>query len=120
MKMYLDDDSAAGLLARLLRQEGHDVQLPTDVRLSGEDDAVHLTHTAKEDRVLLTGNHRDFLKLHNLVIQVNGQHPSILVVRRDNDPKRDLSPAGVVRAIRKFLAANIPVRNEYVILNHWR
>ena len=41
MRVYLDDDSAALLLARLLRQAGHDVELPADVGLSGEDDAVH-------------------------------------------------------------------------------
>jgi hypothetical protein len=69
---------------------------------------------------LLTGNHRDFLNLHNLIIQVTGHHPGIFVVRRDNDPKRDLSPAGIVRAIRNFLAANITLRDDYVILNHWR
>jgi hypothetical protein len=28
MRLYLDDDSAAALLARLLRQAGHDVRVP--------------------------------------------------------------------------------------------
>jgi predicted nuclease of predicted toxin-antitoxin system len=120
MRLYLDDDSAASLLARLLQQAGHDVQLPSGVGLSGEDDAVHLTYAVKDLRALLTGNHRDFLNLHNLVMQVQGHHPGILVIRRDNDPKRDLTPTGIVRAIRNLLAANIPVINEYIILNHWR
>jgi hypothetical protein len=53
-------------------------------------------------------------------MQVQGHHPGILVIRRDNDPKRDLTPTGIVRAIRNLLAANIPVINEYIILNHWR
>ncbi|HEV3417952.1 MAG TPA: DUF5615 family PIN-like protein [Pirellulales bacterium] len=120
MRIYLDDDSAAFLLARLLRQAGHDVQFPTDAGLSGEDDAVHLTHAVSDERVLLTSNHRDFLNLHNLIMQVSGHHPGILVVRRDNDPRRDLTPSGIVRAIRNLLAANIAMRDEYVILNHWR
>ena len=120
MRIYLDDDSAATLLARLLGLAGHDVQLPADVGLTGEDDSVHLTHAIQDDRVLLTGNHRDFLKLHNLVMQAGGHHPGIFVVRRDNDPKRDLTPAGIVRAIRNFLGANIPVNDEFVILNQWR
>lgn len=47
MKLYLDDDSAAGLLVRLLRQDGHDVRLPADIGLSGEEDAVHLTHAGR-------------------------------------------------------------------------
>ena len=120
MRIYLDDDSAASLLVRLLRQAGHEVQIPTDVGLWGEDDSVHLSHAVEDDRVLLTGNHRDFLNLHNLVKQVDGHYPGIFAVRRDNDPKRDLTPSGIVRAIRNFLAASVVVRDEYVILNHWR
>lgn len=120
MRIYLNDDSAAPLLARLLRQAGHDVQLPSEIGLSGEDDAVHLTHAVRYDRALLTGNHQDFLNLHNLVMQASGHHPGMLVVRRDNDPRRDLTPSGIVRAIGNFLAANIAIGDEYVILNHWR
>jgi Domain of unknown function (DUF5615) len=120
MRIYLDDDSAAFLLSRFLRQDGHDVQSPADTSLTGEDDAVHLTHASEDNRVLLTGNHRDFLNLHNLIMQVGGHYPGILVVRRDNDPRRDLTPSGIVRAIRNLLAANIAVRDEYVILNQWR
>jgi predicted nuclease of predicted toxin-antitoxin system len=120
MRLYLDDDSAAALLARLLRNAGHDVQMPVDAGLSGEDDAIHLTHAVRDDRVLLTGNHRDFLNLHNLVMQTGGHHPGILVVRRDNDPMRDLPPSGIVRAIRNLEAAKIPLRDDYIILNHWR
>ena len=47
MRLYLDDDSAAPLLARLLGRAGHDAQLPGDVGMSGEDDSVHLTHAAR-------------------------------------------------------------------------
>ena len=47
MRIYLDDDSAAGLLARLLHQATHDVQLPAGVSLSGEDDAFHLTRVPR-------------------------------------------------------------------------
>ena len=32
----------------------------------------------------------------------------------------DLKPAGIVRAIRNLLAAGIPIRDEFHILNHWR
>jgi hypothetical protein len=41
-------------------------------------------------------------------------------VRRDNDPTRDLTPSGIVRAIRNLEAASIPLRDDGVILNHWR
>jgi predicted nuclease of predicted toxin-antitoxin system len=120
MRIYLDDDSAAPLLARVLRQAGHEVEMPADAGLAGEDDAVHLTHAVRQDRVLLTGNYRDFLNLHNLVVQARGRHPGILVVRRDNDPRRDLTASGIVRAIRNLLAANVAVADQFIILNQWR
>jgi hypothetical protein len=68
-------------LARLLRNAGHDVQIPADANISGEDDAVHFTHAIRERRVLLSGNHDDFEQLHYLVIQSGGHHPGILIVR---------------------------------------
>src|SRR5262249_30347626 len=106
--------------ARRLRQAGHDVQLPQDAGMGGEDDPVHLTHAIEEDRVWLTYNYGDFENLHNLVIKVKGHHPGILVVRRDNDPKRDLNLAGIVRAIANLEAAGVPIADQYIILNHWR
>src|SRR5439155_2598756 len=92
MRLYLDDDTAFPLLARLLRQAGHDVELPADAGLAGKDDPVHLTHAIEVDRVCLSQNYRDFENLHNLVIRSGGHHPGIFMVRRDNDPRRDLSP----------------------------
>jgi hypothetical protein len=43
MTLYLDDDIAWPLLAKLLRNAGHDVQLPSDVGMTGAEDPVHLT-----------------------------------------------------------------------------
>lgn len=120
MNLYLDDDSAEALLVALLRQAGHDVQIPLEVGMSGKSDPVHFTHSVREDRVLLSRNHTDFQDLHNLVIQVQGHHPGILIVRRDNDPTRDLKPAGIVRAIRNLLAAGVSVIDTVQVLNHWR
>src|SRR5262245_24560202 len=107
MRLYLDDDTAAPLLGTLLRNAGHNVRLPTDAGISGEDDAVHPTYAIRDARVLLTGNHRDFLNLHNLLVQAMGHHPGILVVRREGKPKQELPPAGTVRAIGKIRTAKV-------------
>lgn len=48
MNLYLDDDCAGKLLVQLLRQAGHDVQIPAEVGLSGANDAVHLRHAIFE------------------------------------------------------------------------
>lgn len=120
MRLYLDDDTAAPLLAKLLRNAGHDVQIPTDAGIAGAPDPVHLTHAIADDWVCLTRNHDDFWLLHNLINQAQGHHPGILVVRQDNDPTRDLTPKGIVSAIRKLQTAGVPIRDEFIILNHWR
>ena len=120
MRLYLDDDSTHPLLVRLMRQAGHDVQIPSEAGLAGSDDAVHLTHAIDDDRVCLTGDHDDYAKLHTLVIHAHGHHPGILVVRRDNDPKRDPTPRGIVLAMRNLVAAGVDLSDSFFILNHWR
>ena len=120
MNLYLDDDSTSSALVRLLSQAGHDVRLPRDLGMTGSPDPVHLTTSIREGRVLLSGNYADFEDLHDLILQASGHHPGILVVRRDNDPRRDMTPRGVVNAIAKLLAAGVTIADQFVILNHWR
>ncbi|MCI0640807.1 MAG: DUF5615 family PIN-like protein [Gemmataceae bacterium] len=120
MRLYLDDDTAAPLLAKLLGKAGHDVQMPSDAGLAGAPDPVHLTRAIQGARACITKNHDDFWILHNLIQQAQGRHPGIFVVRQDNDPTRDLTPKGIVAAIRKLEAAGVPIQNEFIVLNHWR
>lgn len=120
MRLYLDDNLASPLLANLLRKAGHDVLLPVDAGTHGEDDPVHLTHAIQDQRACISQNYGDFAKLHNLVIAALGHHPGIMVVRCDNDPTRDLTAHGIVRALRNLLAAKVPIAEQYIILNHWR
>jgi predicted nuclease of predicted toxin-antitoxin system len=120
MRIYVDEDGASPLLARLLRQAAHDVTLPSNVGLVGRSDQVHLAHAIRDGRVLLTKNYGDFEDLHELIMVAQGHHPGIFVVRQDNDPTRDLKPVGIVRAIGNLLAAGVPIPDNYHILNHWR
>jgi len=120
MRLYVDDDLASALLARLLAHAGHDVQVPASVGLAGEPDPVHLTHAVRDQRVFLSGNYRDFERLHDLILAAGGHHPGILLVRFDNDPTRDLSPRGIVRALANLIASGVPLGDGFHILNHWR
>jgi hypothetical protein len=120
MNLYLDDDSVSGLLVQLLRRAGHDVQLPVDVGKVGRADALQLAHAIGEDRVCLSHNHRDFEALHELVMIARGHHPGVLVVRKDNDSRRDLTVPGIVRALGKLEAAGGPLADHLHVLNHWR
>jgi hypothetical protein len=120
MKLYLDDDVASKLLLRLLIQSGHDVEEPADAALSGSDDPIHLTHAIETDRVLLSANHDDFRLLQNLLMMAKGHHPGILIIRKDNDTRRDLTERGIVNCIGKVVAGNAPIADQFIILNQWR
>lgn len=120
MRIYLDDDVASLALAGLLRSGGHDTQLPTEALLVGKDDAIHLRHAVLNQRVLLTRNHDDFENLHSLVLATGGHHPGILVVKRDSNPRHNMSRPIIVRAIKNLIASASPVGDQMIILNHWR
>ena len=120
MRLYLDEDSEDGQLAGLLSKAGHDVQLSAQAGLNGHPDARQLLYAIEQRRVLLSGNHHDFLLLHELVVGSTGHHPGIVIVRKDNDPRRDLSVRGVSLAIAKLEAAGVPIADSIHVLNQWR
>ena len=120
MRLYLDEDLSSPLPAQLLRNAGHDVQLPADLGLKGESDPVQLTYAVHDSRVCFTRDYGDYEELHDLVMAAQGHHPGILVLREDNDPRRDLKPHQIVRAIHNLEAANYVLADKYEVLNPWR
>jgi hypothetical protein len=120
MRLYLDEDTAAGILFKLLVAAGHNVAEPVGESTVGQTDPMHLIHSIETGRAFVTHNFDDFEDLHDLVIAAGGLHPGILVIRKDNDSARDLSVRGIVNAIRKLEQSGQPIENEYHTLNHWR
>lgn len=108
------------LLVRLLRKANYDVQIPLEVGTAGRTDPEHLIYAVGNNRVLLSKNYRDFRILHDLVLAVQGHHPGIIVIREDNNRKRDMKPGQIVRALNKLLASGQPISDRYIILNQWR
>ncbi len=120
MRIYLDDNFADWGLAGGLRKAGHTVFRPADFRMVAASDAKHLERAIREDLVLLTKDRDDFQELHELVLTCGGQHPGIVVVRYENDAKRDMKTRHVVKAIGKLELSGLPLRSEWIILNQWR
>jgi len=120
MRLYLDDDCVGKVLVQRLRKSGHDVLVPAEVAAAGHHDAVHLRHAIEDTRVCLTRNYDDFKYLHDLVRSAQGHHLGILVIRKDSNPKHNLTVPGIVRAIARLETARVPIADEYIILNHWR
>jgi hypothetical protein len=103
-----------------LRQAGHDVETPVSARTLGRSDVAQMTFAVHGKRICLTANYKDYDELHLLIREVQGAHSGILVIRQDNDRARDMTPKGIVAAIRNIVAAGVAIENDYIVLNHWR
>jgi predicted nuclease of predicted toxin-antitoxin system len=120
MKLYLDDNSADPVLTRMLLRAGHTVVCPADVGLAGASDARHLRHAVGAGLVLLTADRVDFRDLHDLVLACGGVHPGIVVVRYENDPRRDMKPKHIAGAVGKLERSGVDLTGQLTILNQWR
>lgn len=120
MLLYLDDDSVDRVLIRRLTDSGHEVLTPIAAGIAGHADPVHFMCAIRRGRVLLTHDHEDFTLLHEVVLLSGGHHPGMLVIRRDNDPIRTMSPGAIVRAIDRLVASSLPIPDAVHVLNHWR
>ncbi|HZV07327.1 MAG TPA: DUF5615 family PIN-like protein [Gemmataceae bacterium] len=121
MRLYIDDDSVDPSLIRLLRRDGHDVQIPADVGLASSSDQVHLAHAIRDRRAILTKNYRDFEALHDLVVRAaRGHHEGVLVVRYDSNPRSNMSAGDIARAVRNLEKAGVTIVDSYHELNHWQ
>ena len=121
MRLYIDDDSVDPSLIRLLRRDGHDVQVPTDVGLSGRKDQVHLAQAIRDHRAVLTRNYGDFATLHDLVVfAAHGHHEGILLVLFDNIRRNNMSNGDIARAVRNLGKAGVAIADAYHELNHWQ
>lgn len=120
MRLYLDDDTADRVLVALLRKAGHDVVIPVDLGMSGRRDPEHLLRCVQVGRVFLTYNYSDFVPIHALILGCSGTHFGLIVIRRDNDPRKDMTNRAIVSAIGKVEQAYSDLGNELVYLNDWR
>lgn len=118
--IYLDNNFIGRALARMLQRAGHTVFRPADFNLGGASDARHLERAVQEKLVLMSKDWQDFLDLHHLVLTCGGHHLGIVVVRYENDPKRDMKDKHIVAALGRLESSGLPLADQYVILNHWR
>ena len=113
MRLYIDDDSVDPGLIRLLRRDGHDVQVPADVGRIGISDQAHLAHAIRDRRTVLTRNYDDFEALHDLVVSAaGGHHGGILVVLFDNNPRNNMSAGDIARAVRNLENAGVAIADS--------
>ena len=120
MRLYLDDNITDRRLVAQLQRVGHTVVLPTDVGRAGAPDAQHFAEAVRQEASLLTRNYQDFIDLHDLILAAGGQHPGLLLIYLENDPRRDLTPRGIAAAVSRLEAAAMLLVGSVYVLNHWR
>lgn len=111
----MDEDAQASLLVKLLTNAGHDVITVNQANLSGQSDSIVLDYARGAQRLLFTFNCDDFETLHN----INPNHPGILVVDRQSDRTKNMTFKDMVRSIANIEAAQIPLANQFIVLNQW-
>jgi hypothetical protein len=107
------------VLVSRLRQAGHDVQTVTEAGLLRTPDVVIFQHAIVENRVVITSNCLDFIRLADGRIQANESHPGVLLVFLYNDRGKDLSVADIVRAIANLEATGLVLNDRWVSLANY-
>ena len=118
--LYLDDCADRDELGDRLRAAGFEVYTPRSEDTVGWDDPDHLAHAATKGFALLTFNAGDFRDLHEQWAAEARDHAGILLVRFDNDRRRDMQPADIVRALQRLLQSGLPLADQIHSLNAWK
>ena len=79
--VYLDEDVDL-VVARMLRQQGHDAIATREMNRRGAPDESQLVYAAENRRALLSHNRRDFRELAVVWAQSGRQHHGIIVSNR--------------------------------------
>lgn len=113
MNLLIDEDSQGKAVLRLLRDAGHSVVTAEEAGLHSRDDIDVLELAARENRVLLTRNVRDFDALH----EANANHSGILVEHQDRDPSKNMRDTDLVRAVGNLERSGSNLTGQFVALN---
>jgi hypothetical protein len=113
LRLCLDENLRSKELRSRLLAGGHEV---IDAELGLSDPEVWV-FAQQHHAVVLTGNAVDFEPL----ARAAEHHPGLLLVYRDNDPRRDMTSADIATAVGNAEAANGGVLNgRILVLNQFR
>lgn len=94
MRLLLDECAGDRDLRNALIAAGHDVVRSVDVLGGGVDDPAVFAFAAHDERVIVTYNNADFLRL----AQRDPTHPGIMLIYQDNKPT-DMTTSDIVKAV---------------------
>ena len=111
IKIYLDDNLDSYLLKGILRSNKFEVISPREIGMSGNSDDNHLKCAKVKGAIVLTQDQQ--FPTQNPHIQ----HKGILIVYGSSNPKKDMTPIKIVRALKNIKMQNLNLDNQILPLN---
>lgn len=115
LRLLIDEDTQDARLVVRLRTEGHDVVTVNEAGLRGQPDSVVLAQAARDQRVLMTMNCRDFLELH----EASNAHSGMIGIYPGRDPRKNMTFAEITAALANLTASGWDFSGQFVVLNAW-
>lgn len=81
---------------------------------------MHFLYAVSQNLPLLTRNARDFAALHEFGLGIGGHHLGLLVVYEEADRRKNMRINDIVNALTNIEAANVPLGDQLIALNHYR
>ncbi len=113
IKVYLDDNLDNDDLITALRKEGFKVISPRDIGMRHKKDEDHLKCAVFNDAILISYD-LDFQKLAHKII-----HKGIIIIRRNNNSKKDMSSKRIVKALKNIETLHLILENKLYYLNQF-
>jgi predicted nuclease of predicted toxin-antitoxin system len=119
-KLLLDESNLDKALVKRRLGAGHDAKVPNDFWLMGKTDEEIFRRAVAEDRIMLTANPVDFIRLGREYKSKGLQYPGWLLMYKDADKAKHMSNEQVVKAIRNLLSTGADLRNMSWSLKAYR
>lgn len=119
MRIYLDDDADINLYIAILSAAGFEIISPRKIGMRHKSDIGHIKTATRLNATILTHN-GDFSIIHKSFLNEKKSHYGIFIVYRYNNPKKDMKPFHIVRAIKNIISLNLPIPNSLYNLNQFK
>lgn len=115
LRLLIDECAQDPRLIARLRGAGHDVLSVAEAGLNGSTDQIVVQRATAEERVVITRDPRDFMKLH----REDSGHCGILVVFGTNVLAKAVTIERIIAALEKIESAGIPIAGKLLAINDW-
>src|ERR1700682_1396823 len=116
MRLLLDECAGDRYVKDALVAAGHDVVRSVDVLGGGVSDPAVFAFACSNDRVVVTYNNADFIRL----AQGQSTHPGMLLIYQDNKPT-DMAATDIVKALANVAAVYTSgIGGSIIVLNQYR